>query len=142
MSDPSLTVKLVRRNCLECCGDSRPAVIWCTCHGEDGSKCEFWPFRFGMQPATFRNKYGDRLLDPAKMPPNSIDLESLPGTLEEAATAEINVEGYHQPAVTVERKPRRQLTPEQRKAAGERLRKAREAKSATERADVRVVPTA
>ena len=76
------------------------------------------------------------------MPPNSIDLESLPGTLEEAATAEINVEEYHQPAVTVERKPRRQLTPEQRKAAGERLRKAREAKSATERADVRVVPTA
>ena len=132
MNDPSLTVKLVRRNCLECSGDSRPAVIWCICHGEDGSICEFWPFRFGMQPATFRNKYGARLLTPSLMPPGSIDLESLPGTLEEAATAEINIKGYSQPAVSVERKPRRQLTPEQRKAAGERLRKAREARKAGE----------
>ena len=71
------------------------------------------------------------------MPPNSIDLESLPGTLEEAATAEINVEEYHQPAVTVERKPRRQLTPEQRKAAAERLRRAREARKAGEVGTVR-----
>ncbi len=137
MSDPSLTVKLVKRNCLECSGDNRPGVIWCTCHGEDGSRCEFWPFRFGMQPATFRSKYGDRLLDPAKLPPGSIDLESLPGTLEEAATAEIDVPGYYQPAITVERKPRRQLTPEQRKAAAERLQRAREAKKAGEVGTVR-----
>ncbi len=129
MSDPSLSLKHIRRNCLSCSAGSRPAVIWCTCHGEDGSRCEFWPFRFGVQPATFRAKYGDRLLTPALMPKSSVDLESLPGTLEEATTAEINAGSYHQPAATVERKPRRQLTPEQRGAASERLRKAREARS-------------
>lgn len=129
MSDPSLSVRHARKNCLECSGGSRPAVIWCTCHGANGSRCQFWPFRFGMQPTTFRAKYGDRLMTPTMMPNDSVELDSLPGTLQEAATAEIHVDDYHQPAVAVAQKPRRQLTPEQRQAASERLRKARAAKS-------------
>ncbi len=116
MSDQNLTLANVRRNCLDCSGGSRPAVIWCTCHGEDGTRCEFWRCRFGMQPATFRAKYGGRLLDPGSMPDASIELERLPGTLMEAATAEINVEGYHQPAVVVKQKPKQARTPQQQEA--------------------------
>jgi hypothetical protein len=130
MGDQSLSVKHVRQNCLECCVGSRPAVIWCTCHGEDGAQCQFWPFRFGVQPATFRAKYGDRLLTPSLMPPSSVELENLPGTLESAATGEIDMEGYRQPVVAVERKATRQMSPEQRQAAVERLRKARAKRSA------------
>lgn len=128
MNDHTLSLKHARQNCIDCCGGSRLAVIWCTCHGANATHCQFWPFRFGVQPATFRAKYGDRLLIPAMMPSASIELENLPGTLEEAATAAIEMDGYRQPAVVVQRKPGRNLTPEQRQAAVERLRKARAAK--------------
>lgn len=134
MVDQALSVKHVRQNCLDCSGGSRPAVIWCTCHGGDGRRCEFWPYRFGIQPATFRARYGDRLLTPAMMPPTWVELENLPGTLQEAASAAINIVGYRQPAVKVERKPRRQLTPEQRRAATERLQKARAARESAKKA--------
>jgi len=64
VSDPNLSVKHVRRNCLECSGGSAKYVTWCPCDGLHSTRCEFWPFRFGSQPATFRAKYGDRLLAP------------------------------------------------------------------------------
>ena len=51
--------------------------------------------------ATFRAKYGDRLLTPELMPPATVDLDLLPAALEQAATGEIDVEGYHQPAVQI-----------------------------------------
>lgn len=126
--NPKLTMKMVRRNCLDCSGGSRPAVIWCPSHGADGSRCEFWPFRFGMQPATFRARHGDRLLTPALMPPASIELESLPGLLDAAATGEIDLPGYHQPAVMIETKPGRKLTEEQRVALVDRLKRGKSAK--------------
>ena len=65
-------------------------------------------------------------MTPEMMPDASVEVESLPGTLQESATGGIDIEGYRQPAVTVQRKPGRQMTPEQRDAAVERLRMARD----------------
>ncbi len=106
MSDHNLSVKHARQNCIECCAGSRAAVTWCTNHGNDGSRCEFWFFRFGKQPATFRARYGDRLLTPSMMPNSSVELESLPAKLPAAAIDAIDVDGYRQPPVTVKRKAR------------------------------------
>ena len=120
----TLSIKTIRRNCLECSGDSLKAVLWCTRDGLHSTPCEFWPFRHGVKPATFRAKYGDRLVTSEKMPPAEIHLDELPANLTEAATAEINIEGYHQPAVTVAPyKPKRAMPPEQRQAARERMLK-------------------
>ncbi|NQT14669.1 MAG: hypothetical protein HQ582_18070 [Planctomycetes bacterium] len=121
-------MKLVRRNCLECSGGSPKCVMWCTCDGLHSTRCEFWPFRLGVRPATVRAKYGDRLLTPEKMPSADVDLDELPGTLTEAATGAISVDGYQQPAVTVERKSKRQLSPEERQRLLDQLRRGREQK--------------
>ena len=65
------------------------------------------------------------------MPPADLDLDLLPGLLKEAATAAINVDGYHQPAVEVTpRKAIRNLTPEQKAVIRERLRRGQAAKAA------------
>ena len=109
-----LGVQLIHQNCLECSGGSRKCVIWCPCDGTNSTRCRFWPFRLGIKPSTLRAHYGDRLLTPEKMPPADIELDLLPGTLERAATAEISVDGYYQPTLKVERKPRRQLSSEDR----------------------------
>ncbi len=119
----NLSVKHVRRNCLNCCGGNAKYVTWCTCDGLHSTRCGFWPFRFGQQPATFRVKYGDRLVTPELMPPAHVNLDLLPAALEKAATAEIEVDGYRQPAVEVEHTSR--LTPEQRAKRAEQLAWAR-----------------
>ena len=93
MVDTGLSLKHVRKNCLECSGGSARYVTWCSADGLHSTHCEFWPFRFGLQPATFRQRLGDRLLTPEAMPPAGINLDRLPGSLEEAATAAIDVEG-------------------------------------------------
>ncbi len=123
MSDQNLSLKHVRRNCLRCSGEGMKHVTWCPCDGLHSTRCEFWPFRFGIQPATFRARYGDRLLDPKKMPPADVDLDKLPSALEAAATGEISADGYHQPAVEIVAKPKRTLTPEQKREITERLRR-------------------
>ncbi|MFH1921225.1 MAG: hypothetical protein ABIP48_15265, partial [Planctomycetota bacterium] len=99
---PNLSVRHVRRNCLECSGGTPKYVTWCTCDGLKSTRCEFWLFRFGSQPATFRQKYGDRLLTPEKMPLANVNLDDLPAALEEAALGAISVDGYQQPTVTIE----------------------------------------
>lgn len=130
MSEKTVNLKHVRRNCLACSGGSAKYVTWCTCDGVHSTKCEFWPFRFGIQPATFQARYGDRLLDPRKMPPADLDLDLLPGVLQEAATGAIAVDGYQQPAVQITRRHvGRRLTPEQREAAAERFRAMRRGKA-------------
>ena len=126
MTDPNISVKNARRHCLDCAAGSRPSIIWCPCHGCNGTRCEFWAFRFGMQPSAFRRRYGDRLLTPESMPDASIEVELLPGTLEQAATAEINLDGYHQSAVSLPAIEKRVLTREERDAISRRLRKGRE----------------
>ena len=128
--EDKLSVKTVRKNCIECSGGSPKYALWCPCDGLHSTRCEFWPFRLGMKPATLRARYGDRLLTPEKMPPSNVELELLPEGFETASTAAIDVDGYHQPAVAIERKPKRQLTPEQRAELRERFQKGRERKSA------------
>ena len=80
---------------------------------------------------------------PEKMPLHTIEVEQLPDGYLKASTAEIKVDGYHQPAVTLERrKPRRQLTPEQRAANVERLRRANEARQQNREEQVPSKPAA
>lgn len=90
LKDETLST-IVREFCLQCCGGSERAVIWCPNHGGCYGECLLWPFRFGVQPETLRAEYGDRLLTPGTMPHPSVDLALLPGTLAEAATGEIDI---------------------------------------------------
>ena len=118
LKDETLS-EVVKQFCLQCCGGSRPAVIWCPCHGWQYGACLLWPYRFGIQPGKFRAKYGDLLLTPELMPDPAVDLGLLPGTLAEAATGEIDIPAdqvsgapaYRQAAVTIERKPVKEQLP-------------------------------
>jgi len=114
--EEKLSVKTVRKACLDCSGDSAKYVIWCPCDGLHSTRCDFWPFRLGMKPATVRSRYGDRLVTPEKMPPPDVELDRLPDGMEKASTAAIDLEGYSQPTVEVKRKPKRELSPEEREA--------------------------
>jgi len=128
--DETLSVKTVRRNCIECSGESPKAALWCPCDGVHSTACPYWLFRLGMKPPTVRAGYGDRLITPEKMPPAGVGLELLPDGFEKASTMEINIDGYVQPRVEVAKKPGRQLTLEEKEALAERLRKGRTRKSA------------
>ncbi len=127
----NLSVKHVRRFCLECSGDCRRYVTWCPCDGLHSTRCELWPFRHGMQPSTFRAKYGGRLLTPEMMPPANLDLDQLPADVEAAALGAIDVEGYQQPSVDRPAAPELTEAERDRRAkAAERLRRARQAEPA------------
>jgi hypothetical protein len=127
MVDTGLSLKHVRKNCLECSGGSARYVTWCSADGLHSTRCEFWPFRFGSQPATFRHRLGDRLLTPVAMPPAGINLAELPASLEEAATAAIDVEGYCRSAEKAEcSRPGPNLNDEERQEVAQRLRRGRE----------------
>ncbi len=121
-TERSLSVRNVRRNCLECSGDSPKYVIWCPCDGVNSTRCEFWPFRFGIQPATFRQRYGDRLLAPELMPAHAVDLDALPTGIVEAATAAIDLPGYKVEAVELP-----ELSPEEEQRRAQRAARLRHA---------------
>lgn len=58
----SVSIKVVRRNCLECSGGSARQVLWCPCNGHTSTDCVFWPSRFGKRPETFVNRHGPYLM--------------------------------------------------------------------------------
>ncbi len=99
MEKTATPVKAIRENCLDCSGGSPKHVTYCPRNGVHSTRCSLWPYRFGKRPATIRQRYGDPLLDPNKMPPANVELDDLPQSLEAAATAAININGYTQPAV-------------------------------------------
>ena len=111
MATGGLTLKAVRRNCVECSGGSPKYVAYCSCDGTHSTRCEFWPFRFGMNPETAASKYGEKFLDPEQMPPAGADLEDLP---------EVK---------PIPRTPKRAVSAEERAVLAERLRKARFARA-------------
>ena len=125
-TDERFSLKRVRRNCLACAGDSPKAVMYCTCDGHNSTRCEFWLFRFGIQPKTFRARWGGRLLDPESMPPADTSLDDLPSDTTTAATGAIDVDGYRVEAVQVERRPKRQISEQERQAIRERLQRGRQ----------------
>ncbi len=71
----------IRESCVECSGGSRKAVLWCSCDGLHSTRCQLWPFRFGMRPDTFRAKYGGALLTPEAMPDANVNLDHLPADI-------------------------------------------------------------
>lgn len=84
--------------------------------------------RFGIQPASFLAKYGDRLLTPEKMPPADVELDDLPAALEKAATGAISIDGYEQPAMEVKRRPKRMVSEALKQVRLKSLEKIRVAK--------------
>ena len=122
MGEPqSPSLSQIRQHCLECCGDSAPAVTWCTCDGLNSTPCRLWPYRFGRQPETFRRKYGPWLLVPQSMPGVDIELETLPGKLADT----IQWFREHHPEVEWDGPQESTLTPERREIALRGLAKAR-----------------
>lgn len=77
----SVSMKAVRKNCLECSGGSARQVLWCPCNGHTSTDCVFWASRFGVRPETFINRHGPYLLTPEIMPAADVDLEELPNTV-------------------------------------------------------------
>ncbi len=57
----------IRKKCLDCCSTANN-VRWCTMDGLNSTRCELWPYRFGVRPEVAAAKYGRRLLIPAEMP--------------------------------------------------------------------------
>ncbi|MFC2165617.1 hypothetical protein ACFLT2_11555 [Acidobacteriota bacterium] len=55
MNFPKLSaLKQIRRQCMNCCGDSRKFVRFCS-----DTECPLWHFRFGKSPKTFINENGE-----------------------------------------------------------------------------------
>ena len=77
--------RAIRKHCLDCAEGNAKYVLWCTCDGIHGTRCELWPHRFGARPATILERYGRGLVTPELMPPANVDLDQLPGTLAAAA---------------------------------------------------------
>ena len=122
--DENVTAKTIRENCLECSGGDARYVTWCPCDGLHSTACRFWKARFGMRPASFRAKYGDRLLTPELMPPANVELELLPAFRQTAAFAEIDIPGYHAPALEPPSPPELSADEQQKRAeARERMRR-------------------
>ena len=77
MSGENNAIRAIRLNCLECAGNSK-GVRYCTRDGIHSTRCELWPFRFGMWPETARKRCGRQYLDPKQMPETEEALEELP----------------------------------------------------------------
>ena len=69
-------LKAIRAKCLVCSGTWK-AVKWCTMDGVNSTRCELWPFRFGVSSKTARKHIGPQFLDPHAMPSAQSSLESL-----------------------------------------------------------------
>ena len=73
-----LSLKMVRRNCLDCSGGVVKYVTWCPCDGLHSTRCEFWPFRFGQGVEKVRRRYGPQLATPELMPEANVKMDDLP----------------------------------------------------------------
>jgi len=71
-------LKSIRRKCLDCCGNVRKLVAYCSCDGVNSTKCALWPFRFGIRPSTLRACGLHKLLSPKDMPDPNTAIEDLP----------------------------------------------------------------
>jgi hypothetical protein len=74
----NLTNRRLRGQCLDCCAGEPKGVTWCPCDGVHSTRCELWPFRFGMSPAKAAKRYGRHVVAPELMPPANANLDDLP----------------------------------------------------------------
>jgi len=65
-------LKAIRAKCRDCSCGSFKAVRFCS-----ATACPLWPYRLGLRPETARKRYGDRLMDPDRMPEHTVPLETL-----------------------------------------------------------------
>ena len=70
-------MKAIRAKCLDCSGTSK-AVKYCPCDGINSTRCELWPFRFGMRVPRATKLHGKELLAPDLMPDANTPLDELP----------------------------------------------------------------
>ena len=63
--------------------------MWCGNDGIHSTRCDLWPYRFGIRPESARQRYGARLVTPELMPDANANLDDLPLMgVKEAAKAE------------------------------------------------------
>ena len=67
----------IRRHCMACCNGKPRTVKSCALDGFNSTRCDLWPFRFGVSPATASRRYGDKLQTPREMPPAGVPIEAL-----------------------------------------------------------------
>ena len=68
-------LKAIRKHCLDCCCNSAKSVKFCTCDGINSSRCDLWPYRFGMRPATAKRKLGRKFLQAGELEPPDVPIE-------------------------------------------------------------------
>ena len=71
-------LKAMRLNCLDCSGGSRKYVAWCPCDGLHSTRCQLWPYRFGLRPETTAERYGEEFVTAELMADANTPLEVLP----------------------------------------------------------------
>lgn len=71
-------LKAIRSQCIDCSGGIRKMVAYCPCDGHNSTRCELWPYRFGMRPETAKAEYGVAMMTPSMMPDSSVEIETLP----------------------------------------------------------------
>ena len=77
ISVPYGPLKAIRRKCLDCCENFK-YIKYCPCDGFNSTRCELWPYRFGLSPTTAALKYGKMFLTPEEMPNPNVCLDDLP----------------------------------------------------------------
>jgi hypothetical protein len=119
------SLKIARKQCVDCCAGSQKYIIWCSCDGCHSTWCYLWPFRFGQRPETFRQKHGPWLLMPECMPDPTVELDDLPSSPSEA------VAWFREkhPEVAWDGPKRSEMNVQERDRLRRQLAKAREAKS-------------
>jgi len=70
-------LKAIRAKCLACIGTHK-GVRYCPGDGVHSTRCELWPFRFGIRPTTAAKKHGQQFVTPRDMPEADISVEDLP----------------------------------------------------------------
>lgn len=68
--------KAIRAKCLDCSGTAK-MVKYCTLDGHNSTRCELWPYRFGISPAAAVRRYGIEFMDPELMPDANVCLDDL-----------------------------------------------------------------
>jgi len=77
MPAPLFPLKAIRAKCMDC-STTFKSVKYCTGDGLHSTRCELWPYRFGLRiPAAIR-KIGAKFLDPKQMPDANENLDDLP----------------------------------------------------------------
>ncbi len=70
-------LQAIRRKCIDCSGGCKKYIRYCPCDGIHSSRCEHWPYRFGLRPETASKRHGEQFVTPEMMPESDVNLEDI-----------------------------------------------------------------